>query len=63
MEIPEKYQVLDATALGKRLGIKRDTVLSYLSRRRKGAPEPSVRLAVGPIWYLGDVQEWETERR
>ena len=54
--------MLDATALGKRLGIKRATVLSYLSRRRKGVPEPSVRLAVGPIWYLGDVQEWEKGR-
>ena len=55
--------MLDATALGKRLGIKRATVLSYLSRRRKGVPEPSVRLAVGPIWYLGDVQEWEKKGR
>lgn len=59
MEIPDQYRVLDATALGKRLGLKRDSVLSYLSRGRKGVPEPSVRLAIGPLWYVGDVEEWE----
>jgi hypothetical protein len=33
IEVPEAYEVLDATALGRRLGLKRDTVLAYLSRR------------------------------
>ena len=33
IEVPEDYEVLDATALGRRLGFKRDTVLAYLSRR------------------------------
>jgi hypothetical protein len=33
IDVPEDYEVLDATALGKRLGFKRDTVLAYLSRR------------------------------
>jgi hypothetical protein len=32
IDVPEDYEVLDATALGKRLGFKRDTVLAYLSR-------------------------------
>ena len=32
IDVPEDYEVLDATALGKRLGFKRDTVLVYLSR-------------------------------
>jgi hypothetical protein len=27
IEVPEDYEVLDATALGRRLGFKRDTVL------------------------------------
>ena len=31
--VPRDYEVLDATALGRRLGFKRDTVLAYLSRR------------------------------
>ena len=33
IEVPDDYEVLDATALGRRLGFKRDTVLAYLSRR------------------------------
>jgi hypothetical protein len=32
IEVPEDYEVLDATALGRRLGFKRDTVLAYLAR-------------------------------
>jgi hypothetical protein len=51
---PEGYEVLDATALGKRLGIKRDTVLAYLSRRNFRR--------IGPIWYERSVQEWERKR-
>jgi|SRR5215217_4547944 len=37
IEVPEDYKVLDATALGRRLGFKRDTVLAYLSRRNFSA--------------------------
>jgi hypothetical protein len=29
IDMPEDYEVLDATALGRRLGFKRDTVLPY----------------------------------
>jgi hypothetical protein len=36
IEVPEDCEVLDATALGRRLGFKRDTVLAYLSRRNFG---------------------------
>ena len=32
VEVPEDYEVLDATALGSRSGFKRDTVLAYLER-------------------------------
>jgi hypothetical protein len=32
IEVPQNYEVLDATALGRRLGYKRDTVLAYLSQ-------------------------------
>jgi len=32
IDAPDDYEVLDATALGKRLGFKRDTVLTYLSQ-------------------------------
>jgi hypothetical protein len=32
IEVPEDYEVLDATALGRRLGLKRNTVLAYLFR-------------------------------
>ncbi len=36
IEVPEDYEVLDATALGRRLGFKRATMLAYLSRRNFG---------------------------
>jgi hypothetical protein len=49
-DVPEDYEVLDATALGRRLGFKRDTVLAYLSRRNFGRmPRPNRQLAMGPL--------------
>jgi predicted DNA-binding transcriptional regulator AlpA len=51
-----------ATALGKRLGFKRDTVLAYLSRKNFGRiPRPNRLLAMGPIWYEKSVREWEAK--
>ena len=62
IEAPEDYEVLDATALGRRLGFKRDTVLAYLSRRNfRRIPRPNRRLAMGPIWYEKSVKEWEAK--
>lgn len=61
--VPEGYEVLDATALGQRLGIKRQTVLAYLARRNfRGIPRPNRRLAMGPVWYEVSVKEWERSR-
>ena len=60
IEVPEDYEVLDATALGRRLGFKRGTVLAYLSRRTFGRiPRPNRQLAMGPVWYEKSVREWE----
>ena len=60
IDVPGGYEVLDATALGKRLGFKRDTVLAYLSRRNFGRiPRPNRLLAMGPIWYEKSVKDWE----
>ena len=62
IDVPEYYEVLDATALGRRLGFKRDTVLAYLSRRNFGRiPRPNRQLAMGPIWYETSVKEWEAK--
>jgi hypothetical protein len=56
--VPEGYDVLDATALGQRLGLKRDTVLAYLSRRNFGRiPRPNRKLAMGPVWFERTVEE------
>jgi hypothetical protein len=50
--VPDGYDVLDATALGQRLGLKRDTVLAYLSRRNfRRIPRPNRKLAMGPVWF------------
>jgi predicted DNA-binding transcriptional regulator AlpA len=63
VEVPEDYEVLDATALSRRLGFKRDTVLAYLSRRNfRRIPRPNRLLAMGPIWYEKSVREWEEDR-
>jgi predicted protein tyrosine phosphatase len=60
IDVPEDYEVLDATTLGKRLGFKRDTVLAYLSRRNFGRiPCPNRLLAMGAIWYEKSVRKWE----
>jgi hypothetical protein len=62
IDVPEDYEILDATALGRRLGFKRDTVLGYLSRRNFGRiPRPNRLLAMGPIWYEKSVREWEAK--
>jgi hypothetical protein len=58
--VPDGYDVLDANALGERLGLKRDTVLAYLSRRNFGRiPRPNRKLAMGPVWFERTVEEWE----
>jgi predicted DNA-binding transcriptional regulator AlpA len=63
VDVPEDYEVLDATALGRRLGFKRDTVLAYLSRRNfRRLPRPNRLLAMGPIWYEESVREWEARK-
>jgi hypothetical protein len=60
MSVPKRYEVLDATALAKRLGLKRDTVLAYLSRGNYARiPRPNRKLAMGPVWYEAAVKEWE----
>jgi predicted DNA-binding transcriptional regulator AlpA len=62
IDVPEDYEVLDATALGRRLGFKRDTVLAYLSRRNfRRIPRPNRLLAMGPVWYEKCVREWEAK--
>ena len=41
IDVPEHYEVLDATALGRRLGFKRDTALACqgrISQARTAAP-------------------------
>jgi predicted DNA-binding transcriptional regulator AlpA len=60
--VPEDYEILDAMALGRRLGFKRATVLAYLSRRNfRRIPRPNRLLSMGPIWYEQSVEEWEAK--
>jgi len=62
IEVPGDYEILDATALGRRLDFKRDTVLAYLSRRNfRRIPRPNCQLAMGPVWYEKSVREWEAK--
>ena len=62
IEVPEDYEILDATALDRRLGFKRDTVLAHLSRRNfRNIPRPNRQLAMGPIWSEKSIREWEAK--
>jgi hypothetical protein len=64
IDMPEDCEVLDATALGRRLGFKRDTVLAYLSRRNfRRIPRPNRQLAMGPVWYEKSIREWEAKEK
>jgi hypothetical protein len=64
MEIPDRYRVLGPDELARELGYRPATVHTHLSRQRwDKIPQPSVRLATGPVWYLGDVEDWRTIRR
>ena len=60
MDIPKQYEVLDTEALARYLRYTRTTVWTHVSRERwDKVPPPSRRLALGPIWYVGDVREWQ----
>jgi hypothetical protein len=60
VNVPSDYEILDATALAHRLGLKRDTVLAYLARKNyRRIPRPNRKLAMGPVWYQRSVREWE----
>ncbi len=62
-EIPEQYRVLGTAELAEYLGYTRSTIYSHLTRELwTKIPPPSLRLATGPIWYLGDVEEWRSSR-
>jgi hypothetical protein len=61
--VPEDFEVLDATALAARLGLRRDTVLAYLSRRNFGRiPRPNRSLKMGPVWYERAVRDFERKQ-
>jgi hypothetical protein len=63
IEVPQDYEVLDADALARRLGYKRQTVQAYISRENwSKIPKPNRQLTFGPIWYVKAVREWEEGR-
>jgi hypothetical protein len=58
--VPEGYDVLDATALGQRLGLKRNTVLAYLlAQLRRGYG----RTGSWPWGRSGSSAPWRSGRR
>jgi hypothetical protein len=63
VEVPEGFEVLDAEALARRLGLRRQTVQAYMARDWWHLiPRPNRKLAVGPIWYEASVREWESRK-
>ncbi len=55
---------MSATELGEYLDYSTSTVYTHVSRERwDKIPAPSLRLASGPVWYVGDVEEWKRKKR
>jgi hypothetical protein len=64
VEVPEGFEVLDAEALARRLGLRRQTVQAYISRGWYHLiPRPNRVLKVGPIWYVSAVRSWENNKK
>lgn len=53
--------VLDAAALSKALGIKRESVYRYLNRG--SIPEPDAYVGRSPLWHKSTVERFLRERR
>ncbi len=63
VEVPEQFEVLDAEALARRLGLRRQTVQAYMARGSwRLVPRPNRKLTMGPVWYESAVKEWEERR-
>jgi hypothetical protein len=63
MRIPKQYKVMDIAALGEYLGYTPNTIRTYVARKRwTSIPKPSAQLTTGPIWYVGDVDEWREKQ-
>ena len=63
VEVPEEFEVLDAEALARRLGLRRQTVQAYMARGWWHLiPRPNRKLAMGPVWYEAAVKVWEERR-
>jgi len=64
MKVPERYRVMSVQELGVYLGYTTSTVYTHVSRERwDKIPQPSLRLGCGPVWYVGDVEEWRKKNR
>ena len=63
VEVPEQFEVLDAEALARRLGLRRQTVQAYMARGWWHLiPRPNRKLAMGPVRYEAAVKVWEERR-
>jgi predicted DNA-binding transcriptional regulator AlpA len=63
VKVPEQFEVLDAEALARRLGLRRQTVQAYMARGWWHLlPRPNRKLAMGPVWYEASVKEWESKK-
>jgi predicted DNA-binding transcriptional regulator AlpA len=51
-------QLVGATEIAERLGVKRSTVVHDWRRRHADFPQPTVRLKGVLIWNWPDVEKW-----
>jgi predicted DNA-binding transcriptional regulator AlpA len=60
MEIGD-VRLMGPAEIGDRLGLSRQRV--YILTNRYDFPRPRWELAMGKIWWAGDVEAWIRERR
>lgn len=54
-------RLMGPAEIGDRLGLSRQRV--YILTNRYDFPRPRWELAMGKIWWAGDVEAWIAERR
>jgi predicted DNA-binding transcriptional regulator AlpA len=53
-------ELWDVAAVAAYLGVKRNTVTSYLARRQM--PEPDFRFGQSPVWRADKIKTWHEGR-
>lgn len=56
----ERLDIVGMTEIAQMLGARRQTVGIW--RLRGLLPAPATELAMGPVWFRSDIEEWAANR-